>query len=655
MAYKNQQIFSGYDSYLKIIDIISEARVKKPLLVVDNAYDNLFIKGFIDSLETQVVLFKDFKPNPLYEDIVKGVNLFNDEKCDFIISIGGGSAIDVAKCIKLFSTLSTDRVYLEQEYSDSLISHLAIPTTAGTGSESTRYAVCYYKGEKQSITHESIIPDYVILEPKFLETLPVYQKKSTLLDALCQSIESIWSVNSTDESIEFSKTAIRMILANIEPYFKNERSSLENVCVAANLAGRAINITQTTAAHAMSYKITSLCGLSHGHAVAVCLPYIWRYMIENISHCSDPRGKEQLEKSFDILDELFFVDEHKQAVYRFFRILKLFNLDFPTLNKEENIESFVASVNPVRLKNNPVSLDEAAIKEIYNYIFNNGNKFATKNISKFLKKYNTFYEISELQTYSLEALKAVDALCKKHNIKYFLAEGTLLGAVRHNGFIPWDDDIDICMKRDEYDRFIRIAAEELNQDYVLDSFETNPNHWTICAKVFLTRNTKFHNKRLEGIALSTSPGIDVFPLDNAPQSKSELDRIGNLVKIYRVMLWLKTGYSHDYSSYKRIVLKFLSLFFSVSKLAKKIDSLLRSYNNYDSNELVNYGSLYNPRKECFSSKLFKAQKFVKFEEETFPIPVGYDEMLTKIYGDYKTLPPFSKRFPKHSFFVDKNF
>ena len=590
MGFKNQEIFKGYNSYINIEKILNSNNVKRPLLVCDGAYDLLFVKSYIDSLNYDFTFFSDFTPNPLYEDIIKGVQLFNKNDCDFIISIGGGSAIDVAKCIKLYCKMGNDKPYLEQEYFDSGVKHLAIPTTAGTGSESTRFAVCYYEGVKQSVTHESIIPDFAILEPEFLKTLPLYQKKATLLDALCQGIESLWSVNSNDESKEHSILAIKGILANLDAYLNGDKDATERIAVAANYAGKAINITQTTAAHAMSYKITSLYSLAHGHAVAVCLPYVWRYMIENIEKCSDPRGAQHLESVFSTLDELFFVDEHRQAVYRFFRILKLLEIDFPKLNSPDEMDVLVSSVNPTRLKNNPVALDNDAILAIYKNVFFDGNNFPPKNISKFLKKYHTLYEVHELQEYSLDILKELDAFCTQHNIEYFTIEGTLLGAIRHNGFIPWDDDIDVCMKREEYDRFISLAKESFNKDFILDSFETNKKHWTVCAKLQLAKQTKFKIKRLENIALSTSPSIDIFPID-AVNDTPKVKKAYESVRFWKILLWLKTGYTHDYASIKYSILKFASLFLPTKFIHHKINTIPKKVSTQDGKKYINFGSL----------------------------------------------------------------
>ncbi len=370
MKYNTQEIIQGYDSYLSIKDILVENGVKKFLLVCDSSFQFMFLKDYIPAIGIDYVQFSEFTPNPLYDDVKKGIDLCRSEECDFIVSVGGGSAIDVAKCIKLFVKMDDSEVYLKQEYKESYIKHLAIPSTAGTGSESTHFAVCYYEGEKQSIAHESIIPDYAILEPKLLETLSLYQKKSTMLDALCQAIESFWSVNSNEESKEFSRQAITMILSNVKGYLESGKYELEQMSIASNLAGRAINITQTTAAHAMSYKITSLFGTSHGHAVALCLPYVWEYMSNHLDKCIDHRGKDYLEVVLGQLDDILQINKEEETSYQVFKeITSYLEMDIPTLESEEQLNKLVTSVNPIRLRNFPIELSEDVIRDLYVQIF----------------------------------------------------------------------------------------------------------------------------------------------------------------------------------------------------------------------------------------------------------------------------------------------
>ena len=106
------------------------------------------------------------------------------------------------------------------------------------------------------------------MEPELLESLPMYQRKATMLDAFCHAAESFWSVNSTEDSQEDAAEAIRLVLKYADSYLANEKDGNAQMLLAANIAGKAINVTQTTAGHAMAYKITTLYGLSHGHAVS---------------------------------------------------------------------------------------------------------------------------------------------------------------------------------------------------------------------------------------------------------------------------------------------------------------------------------------------------------------------------------------------------
>lgn len=366
----SQKIIFGKGSCSEIGGIITGIGAKKALLVCDSSFPYLSIKDTVERLPCELIKFDGFTSNPLYEDVCKGVELFKNSRCDVITAVGGGSAIDVAKCIKLFCGTDPDKSYLEQDYKDTGIPLIAVPTTAGTGSESTRHAVIYFKGQKQSISHESIIPDCAILDSSVLKTLPLYQKKCTMMDALCQGIESWWSVNSTDESIEYSKQAVSLIAENLDSYiFDNNENAAEKIMLAANYSGRAINITQTTAPHAMSYKLTSMYHLPHGHAVAVCLPEVWRYMLNHPENCVDSRETEHLDKVFNDIAKCMRASSPEQAAEKLDRLLNRLELGCPhSENKAKDLEILADSVNETRLKNSPISIPKDGIKEIYDRI-----------------------------------------------------------------------------------------------------------------------------------------------------------------------------------------------------------------------------------------------------------------------------------------------
>ena len=370
-----QKIINGL---VHLPGILEETGCKKLFLVVDSSYPFLNIKDAIESLPVvEKVKFSDFTPNPLYEQVCNGIELLKSSCCDTLLAVGGGSAIDVAKCIKLAilakegnASLIPPMVSQRLPIDGLKIPFIAIPTTAGTGSESTHNAVVYYNGAKQTVTNDGILPGYAVLEPSVLKTLPLYQKKCTMMDALCQGIESWWSVNSTDESKVYSRQTIQLIMENWHRYiFENDDQAARQIMLAANLGGRAINIAQTTAAHAMSYKITSLYKLPHGHAVAVCLPEIWTYMLAHPEECIDKRGTGYLDNIFTQIAEAMGAEDPGEAINKFRQMMVEMELDNPkSEDKKEDLDVLTKSVNPVRLKNNPIVLSETAITDLYRSI-----------------------------------------------------------------------------------------------------------------------------------------------------------------------------------------------------------------------------------------------------------------------------------------------
>ena len=362
--YQEQEIVFGFD---KLIDIINKNKVNKPLVVIDSFLLNSWVKDKLEEI-TNPVFFNEFNVNPLYEDVVKGIDCFKKNQCDFIISIGGGSAIDTAKAIKMFLPLESNKNYLEQDPVHNNLLHVSVPTTAGTGSESTRYSVIYYQGNKQSLTHDDLVPNVAILDDIFLKTLPLKQKIATVFDALCHSVESLWSVNSIDQSREYAKKALEVIIPNLDNYLST--NDVDNdILIAANNAGKAINISQTTAGHAMSYKITSLFKIPHGIAVALCLPHVYKLIADNKHLTTDPRGEQHIKEIIDLINKLFNCSSDQDTYEKITSLVNQY-ISVEINPSEEELTTLINSVNPVRLKNYPLSLDKEIIEKVYRKIFN---------------------------------------------------------------------------------------------------------------------------------------------------------------------------------------------------------------------------------------------------------------------------------------------
>ncbi len=312
-------IYRGFEENKHLLD------GKKHFLVCRGSFDRLGIAEYINGLGP--VRFSGFTPNPKMEEVMEGVEAFKASDCDTFLAVGGGSPIDVAKCIK--------------KYSGSDAPIIAIPTTSGTGSESTHFAVVYENGNKLSVAAPDLLPDIVILEPSVLKNVPEYTRKATMLDALCHAIESHWARKATEESKALAEKAIALIMKHKDAYLANEDEGNAGMMEAANLAGQAINITTTTAGHAMCYKITSMYGFQHGHAAAVCLPEVWK-------HIEDDAGITR-EEFCGLLSEL--------------------GMEYPVSeDPEADIGVLADSVNLQRLANNPVPFDRDQLIAMYGNI-----------------------------------------------------------------------------------------------------------------------------------------------------------------------------------------------------------------------------------------------------------------------------------------------
>lgn len=358
--YRQQPVFSGANFPSDLYAVLNICQPKK-IMVVASQGRQADILPLLTGRWPYAV-FSEFSSNPTIHQIQAGASCFANENCDFLLSFGGGSALDVAKGIKLYSVPGNTYATPEAELAYSPLPHLAIPTTAGTGSESTRFAVAYLNGEKLSLTHDSLLPEYAILASEFLQTLPDYHKKSALLDALCQGAESFWAKAANAQSREYAGEAIRSVLENYQAYLNGEPHAAKAILTAANLAGKAINITLTTAPHALSYQLTQRGNISHGHAVALCFAPVWERMLEKLA--LQPQSYGALNDTFHQLALLFGCEDATSAILKFRQLLTAMNLPAPALYAKD-IPALVQSVNLERMANNPLPLTSTDVEEIY--------------------------------------------------------------------------------------------------------------------------------------------------------------------------------------------------------------------------------------------------------------------------------------------------
>jgi alcohol dehydrogenase class IV len=289
------------------------------------------------------------------------------------LAVGGGSVLDMAKIIK-YSILKSlpftvDKEESEQEKMEN-IPLIAIPTTAGSGSEVTQFAVLYVNGVKHSIEDNQILPEIVIIDSNLTYSLPARLTAISGMDALCQAIESYWSVNSNTKSKQYAQEAINLALSHIERAVHNPTPAARlAMSKASMLAGKAINISKTTAPHALSYYMTSKLGVPHGHAVSFTLGQFLIFNNEVTDNdISDKRGVKHVKNTMKELFTLMGSENSLDAAEFISKLMK--NIGLQTKLKELvveeriNLDEMLDYINYERLNNNPRKISKQQCKNI---------------------------------------------------------------------------------------------------------------------------------------------------------------------------------------------------------------------------------------------------------------------------------------------------
>lgn len=254
-------------------------------------------------------------------------------------------------------------------------------------------------------------------------------------------------------------------------------------------------------------------------------------------------------------------------------------------------------------------------------------------------------KLDEIKSIQLHILKEVDAICRENNIKYFLTGGTLLGAIRHGGYIPWDDDIDIALLRPEYDKLIEALKKcsDKNSIHILTS-DNNPNHIWPFAKVIHEDTIVYE------LGVELGVNIDIFPIDSLFDDRKKCERFINRINFIRKFINLKLLENVDRKGlFKRIiitslrkVIKPIPIIYFVKKVEKILSRLRHNDSKYVAAVVGAWGSKEIILRESISETIMH-----KFENGEYPIPVGYDHILSSLYGDYMQLPPIEKRKSHH--------
>ena len=308
--------------------------------------------------------------DPSNDDVNAAIATFRAHPPDLVIAVGGGSVIDLAKAVQAIGPIASDATPFltgERTLEAPGPTLVAIPTTAGTGSEATRYAVFTVDGEKRPIGHPTLIPDHVILDPELTYSLPPAVTASTGLDALAQAMESMWSTRSTDASYANARVALRLALDHLETAVNRpDPESRAAMCTSSHLAGHAIDISATTAPHALSFHLTTDYGVPHGHAVALTLGPVLEYNAAvGPDDCSDPRGPDHVRSAIHDILRMMGTRTPAMARSKLAGLIVSVGLESTLrgvgVEKLEQRRNLARSASQIRLSTNPRRFDEASI------------------------------------------------------------------------------------------------------------------------------------------------------------------------------------------------------------------------------------------------------------------------------------------------------
>jgi len=362
--------YIGYGAVDNLRDCVKELNNESILIIHGkNSYESSGAKTVVEKgvFGFNVNKWCNFTTNPKWEELQEGLKIAKDKKTTLIIAVGGGTVIDMAKLVSIFSIneIALDDA-INNRFQSGSVPLIAIPTTAGAGSEATQFAVVWKNNCKYSIDSCTILPTCCIIDPAFIKNQSEKTAAAPLFDALGQAVESYWSVKSTDESKSYATESIKLLLpeilsqqSNNDQYFARAKG--------AHLAGKAINITRTTAAHAVSYAFTAYKGISHGHAVMLTLPNFFVYN-SSVSEqdCLDSRGVDYVKSAMQELNALFGCKNAEDTRALLNTCLDKFNLEHNLyklgFRSEIDYEYVLDNgFNPQRVKNNPRLLTRNAL------------------------------------------------------------------------------------------------------------------------------------------------------------------------------------------------------------------------------------------------------------------------------------------------------
>ena len=686
MERKNDQVFlNKKELFFDLKKIIDEGGVGKAAVLHNCSIEGNTLLRYLS--EMGVVLREyDFSDvdycKDKTEELLKQVSFNNS---GLIIAIGDGCLLNAAKHSKSFA-------YAKD------IPLLAVPTYVESGDEANGRVIFFDKTTIETTESEDAIPEFIYYDSDVIVKGPKLITNACFAKGICQAMDIMWANDIDSEAALQASDGLKTFLKFATKVMRTDRSCLEEALEAAYEIGFAVRLAEKKSMDETAMHLAALSEIHLGQAmmkmaapIAVTMEdylYYERGMVrvspayfEELDPAGVSEKQEEIYRKLQSLVDVITagnVNIHSLSYQIAFleRALDLYSYDAET----EEIYGIAAEVDRNSFRDWPVEMSEKDIEMLFLHVYHKetigramdkyklhiqlGERpvYNTNNIERLKERYADDFRddriiiepyfdrqlerkqmVAGLQQDVLETLLLSKAFLEEHGLRYYLSEGTLLGAVRHNGFIPWDDDVDIMMPREDYNRLVELDKQGLiPPELHFDALENNPKHWVLGAKLQLTRDSDYLQPKVMDLSEYHGPYIDVFPLDywNSPYSKKQY-RSQRIVKMCRRLLFMKTGYSRKLKWKPHRILMLLAIPFipntAIEKLAIKH---MTKFNNGNKKYMVHLTSYYRFYKEVFPASFYGDPVYMEFEGHMFPVPKEYDYMLRTIYGpSYDTLPP----------------
>lgn len=637
----NAEFYSVHD----IEAFLSKHQSSKPLVLTPSHMKSTMERYVLSGLDNYY--FLELSQGVNSSSYHKVLQVFLAESCDSIITIGDDASHNIGKLVK--HSLAGRIPSESTRTATQKIVHVAVPCFTETGSESLARAYLHENEHSLNFEHDSLLPDLLILDPKFLEAESAQARRAVALETLSYAIDSLWSLHNNRLGTALALESLELFLSSFYCVFENNFTQPGWLLMSRYKAIKAAELCGLTQAKTAADALAGEIGAPPNEVFAKIAPYFWKHYSDNLIQSKPTIKRKHLASQLSQIQRELSVDtsvEMKEILSFLFELI----LSAESDNEQRNIETEKArsALGALDISDSPnasIVTDEETMREILrqaysgNDIWRNSDEELVLPLSKeeFYSSWRKTFRLAslkKLQKVQTEILFDVIDFCEKAGIEYFLNYGSLLGAVRHGGFIPWNDNIEISMEAKDYKKFVAAAAEGLGQNYYLHNGENDKYAWFLGTRVCLKES--FYERSKDRFFYAPKRGIyiTVLPVGRVKSAKKQHTIKARVARLVEASLQVRLNpLSRSLRRRARWVTSPIRLLAKPQLqslrdwlfMCGRGDYALLGYKYFVSNETVRFDHIY-------------PLTTLEFEGRQVKVPQKYETLLEKFYGAYQELP-----------------